>query len=177
VCGADEIVDGLLAEPGALERLYALMQAQHKGLVKEACWTLSNIAAGSPVHRQALVQCNFAPALQHVVENAHFDIRKEAAFALSHLVLDPQTRPHVLTPELGLEFVGLVRAPDFVVVDMALTVVEMVLAEVPGGVRLVEEADGIDALEQLVYAQAPAALVARASALVDKYYGEDAEPC
>ena len=81
-----------------------------------------------------------------------------------------------MTPELGLEFVGLVRAPDFVVVDMALTVVEMVLAEVPGGVRLVEEADGIDALEQLVYAQAPAALVARASALVDKYYGEDAEP-
>ena len=36
VCGADEIVDGLLAEPRALERLYELMQAQHKGLVKEA---------------------------------------------------------------------------------------------------------------------------------------------
>ena len=32
---------------------------------------------------------------------------------------------------------------------MALTVVEVVLAEVDGGPRLVEEADGIDALEQV----------------------------
>ena len=32
---------------------------------------------------------------------------------------------------------------------MALTIVEMVLAEVSGGARLVEEADGIDALEQV----------------------------
>jgi importin subunit alpha-1 len=176
VCGANEIVDIILAQPLALQTLYTLLQAEHKGLLKETCWTISNIAAGSPQHRLALMQGNFPPLLLHILQNCHFDIRKEAGIALFHLLMDPACREHVLTPELAFEYVSLLRAPDLQVVDVALRVIEIVLAEVPGGAKVVEEADGIDALEQLVYKNAAEGLVERASHLVDKYYGEDAEP-
>ena len=111
-CGADDLVDGLLALPLALPCLYQLLQSQHKGLLKETCWTISNIAAGRPEHRQALVGAGFAPLLLHILQTAHFDIRKEAAFAIFHLLMDPQSRQAALSAPVAVEYVGLLRAPD-----------------------------------------------------------------
>ena len=111
-CGADDLVDGLLALPLALPCLYQLLQSQHRGLLKETCWTISNIAAGRPEHRQALVGAGFTPLLLHILQTAHFDIRKEAAFAIFHLLMDAQSRQAALSGPVAVEYVGLLRAPD-----------------------------------------------------------------
>ncbi|EKX33030.1 hypothetical protein GUITHDRAFT_148189 [Guillardia theta CCMP2712] len=191
ICGPDEITDHLLSHPACLKQLHVMLQTGNKGLMKEATWVLSNIAAGKANHRAAMMEEGVHASLIVILKTSHFDIRKEAAFALFHLLHDPAYTPTLFTPELATEFVGLLRAPDPQVVDMALTVAERILATMEGGPRLFEEADGIDALEQLIYANSSQAVVARSSFLgesprreggdadvcaVDKYFGEDAEP-
>lgn len=111
-CGDDDMVDGLLALPLALPGLHQLLQAQHKGLLKETCWTISNMAAGRPQHRQALLHGNFHPLLMRILQDAHFDIRKEAAFAIFHLLMDAESRQAVMSAQVAVEYVGLLRAPD-----------------------------------------------------------------
>ena len=53
-----------------------------------------------------------ATALMNTVEKAHFDVRKEAAFALFHLSSDARHRGAVLGAPLLREAVSLLRAPD-----------------------------------------------------------------
>lgn len=90
---------------------------------------------------------------------------------------------------LAAAALALCRAPDPSAVLLGLRVVSLVLRGVRGGPRLVEELDGIDALESvdargLMGLQAGGAadegllgeVCEWAHALVDQYYGEDYDP-
>jgi importin subunit alpha-1 len=85
----------------ALPRLGALLLSPKKGIRKEACWTISNITAGdkdqiqvarkatsaqgnSHPPLQAAIDANIFPPLIDLLANAEFDIKKEAAWALSN---------------------------------------------------------------------------------------------
>lgn len=83
---------------------------------------------------------------------------------------------------------GLCRATDPSAMLLGLRIVSLVLRAVKGGPRLVEELDGIDALESVearglqleASCDADAGLLGElcewAHALVDQYYGEDYDP-
>jgi importin subunit alpha-1 len=71
-------------------------------------------------------------------------------------------------------FLALIRSPDQEAARLGIQFVEMVLRALPNsaGVRLVEEADGIDALESLQFHDNEE-LRTMANSMVDKYYGEE----
>ena len=51
---------------------------------QEACWTISNITAGTKEQIQSVVEAGILPPLVHLLATAEFDIKKEAAWALSN---------------------------------------------------------------------------------------------
>jgi len=52
---------------------------------KEACWTISNITAGSPPQIQAVIEANLIPPLINILANSpDFKTRKEACWAISN---------------------------------------------------------------------------------------------
>ncbi|KAH9313006.1 hypothetical protein KI387_028041, partial [Taxus chinensis] len=55
-----------------------------KNIVKEACWTISNITAGNNDQIQAVIDANIIPPLMKLLQTAEFDIKKEAAWAISN---------------------------------------------------------------------------------------------
>lgn len=71
-------------------------------------------------------------------------------------------------------FLALVRSPDQEAARLGVQFVEVVLRALPNGkgVKLVEEADGIDALESLQF-HGNDELRSMANNLVDRYYGEN----
>jgi Atypical Arm repeat/Armadillo/beta-catenin-like repeat len=70
---------------GALPCLLNLLTTGHKkSIKKEACWTISNITAGTKEQIQAVIDATIVPPLVHLLATAEFDIKKEAAWAISN---------------------------------------------------------------------------------------------
>lgn len=69
---------------GALTALLSLLSSPKDGIRKEACWTISNITAGSPIQIQAVIDANLIPPLINILQNADFRTKKEACWALSN---------------------------------------------------------------------------------------------
>ncbi|TXG70244.1 hypothetical protein EZV62_005179 [Acer yangbiense] len=55
-----------------------------KSIMKEACWTISNITAGNKEQIHSVIEAKIIGPLVHVLQNAEFDIKKEAAWAISN---------------------------------------------------------------------------------------------
>lgn len=51
---------------------------------KEACWTVSNIAAGNRQQIQAVIDANIFPTLMTIMQVADFKTKKEAAWAITN---------------------------------------------------------------------------------------------
>ena len=64
------------------------------------------------------------------------------------------------------------RSQDGEMIDVGLSLAEVVMRAVPRGAQLVDAADGMDALEMLSYRSEFPALAQRAGALVSTYFGE-----
>ena len=60
------------------------MSSPKQSLRKEACWTISNITAGSKEQIQAVIDANIIPPLVDKVRNGEPDVRKEAAWAIAN---------------------------------------------------------------------------------------------
>ncbi|KAH9313009.1 hypothetical protein KI387_028044, partial [Taxus chinensis] len=68
-----------------LPSLLTLLTLNHTKRVKTvACWAISNIMAGNKDHIQAVVDANIIPFLVQLLQTAEFDIKKEAAWAISN---------------------------------------------------------------------------------------------
>jgi importin subunit alpha-1 len=69
----------------ALSCLLSLLSTHHKkSIKKEACWTISNITAGTKEQIQAVIDAGLIPHLVHLLAAGEFDIKKEAAWAISN---------------------------------------------------------------------------------------------
>ncbi|KAF7339547.1 Importin subunit alpha [Mycena sanguinolenta] len=64
--------------------LLQLLSSPKDGIRKEACWTISNITAGSPPQIQAIIDANIIPPLINILQNADFKTKKEACWAISN---------------------------------------------------------------------------------------------
>ena len=68
----------------AVPRLRELIDHEHREIQKEACWTLSNIAAGTPSQIQAVIDSGAIPPLVNLVNNENTDkeVRSEACWVV-----------------------------------------------------------------------------------------------
>ena len=81
----NDIQTQVIINCGALACLLQLLQANHKkSIKKEACWTISNITAGTKDQIQAVIDSTIIPPLISLLAHAEFDIKKEAAWAISN---------------------------------------------------------------------------------------------
>ncbi|XP_028775194.1 importin subunit alpha-9 isoform X2 [Neltuma alba] len=181
------IVPGREITDNVIEVLVKCLKSEHRVLKKEAAWVLSNIAAGSVEHKQLIYSSEAMPLLLRLLSAAPFDIRKEAAYVLGNLCVAPSKGEGGQTPSLILDhlvplvergclpgFIDLVRSADIEAARLGLQFIELVLRGMPGGggPKLVEQADGIEAMERFQFHENED-LRTMANSLVDKYFGED----
>ena len=176
--GKDEYTDAILNQAqGRLAFLETCLASTHRGLRKETCWLLSNIAGGGPGHVDFVMASGALPRVCEIFLDTQFDIRKEIAFLLYNLARDARGQHAKLKTILECNnllytFLCLCKAPDVEANLLALRWVDLVLRVVPGGPQLVEENDGIECLEALQDSENEECWRV-SSALVDEFYGED----
>jgi hypothetical protein len=174
--GPDTATDAVLSQRTSLSSLLITLQASHRGLRRESAFAISNIASGSlPAYADALVTAGFIPPLCTQLIKTNYDIQRECVRALvalcrhssSHLeaVVD---QPRVVDTMCDL----LQPTTDTDLASLVLQFIELVLSQLPArrGPAIVQECDGIDALERL-QRHDNRALWGHASRLVDSYFG------
>eukprot|EP00741_Cyanophora_paradoxa_P014621 tig00020816_g14101.t1 len=135
------------AGPAFLEALRRLLASEeHRATAKEAAWIVSNVTGTGPDYADAALGAGLLPPLAHLLSSAPFD----AAFAVANLGADGRHAVALVQAGCLHPFLQacLLRAPDAEIARAALSFVHV-------GPRLVEEADGIDAIESLQMGQAP----------------------
>ncbi|KAG0374635.1 Importin alpha subunit (Karyopherin alpha subunit) (Serine-rich RNA polymerase I suppressor protein), partial [Mortierella sp. AD032] len=60
---------------------------------KEACWTISNVTAGTCVQIQDVIDANIIPPLINILQNADFKTKKEACWAISNATSGGLNKP------------------------------------------------------------------------------------
>lgn len=182
VCGNllgvnEECSDRVLAEPGLLDTLVALLgEGSERVLVHEVLWALANVASGTVEHATALLDAGALPAVLHHLTESPFHIQKEAAFVICNLAFQADGAAFlstIMANSVLPSFLRFVRAPDMALADVSLRFVELVLHKFPRGPETVEEAGGIEALDDVAERSPNRAMAAHAHALVDKFFGED----
>ncbi|KAK7393572.1 hypothetical protein VNO78_22130 [Psophocarpus tetragonolobus] len=181
----DALVPGREITDNAIEVLVKCLNCENRVLKKEAAWVLSNIAAGSFEHKQLIYSSEAVPVLLRLLSAAPFDIRKEVAYVLGNLCVAPTKGDD--KPSLILEhlvslvgkgclpgFIDLVRSADIEAARLGLQFTELVMRGMPNGKgpKLVEQEDGIEAMERFQFHENED-LRTMANTLVDKYFGED----
>lgn len=74
--GPDHFTNAVLSLADASPGLARCLRSHHRGVRKEACWVLSNVAAGSPAHVDAVVKGQFVPVLKEMLLTEAFDIKR-----------------------------------------------------------------------------------------------------
>merc|ERR1712190_711777 len=74
----------VILQGGALNHLKDLLGHNKKSIRKEACWTISNVTAGTQDQIQEVVNAGLIPPVIQHLQNADFDIKNEAASVISN---------------------------------------------------------------------------------------------
>eukprot|EP01118_Nematostelium_gracile_P018945 TRINITY_DN858_c0_g1_i1.p1 TRINITY_DN858_c0_g1~~TRINITY_DN858_c0_g1_i1.p1 ORF type:complete len:519 (-),score=189.94 TRINITY_DN858_c0_g1_i1:255-1811(-) len=145
----------------ALPCLLSLLSSPKKGIRKEACWTISNITAGNKIQIQSVIDANIIPPLIQLLANAEFDIKKEAAWAISNTTSGGSAEQikYLVSQHCIKPLCDLLTCSDARIITVALEGLENILkvgekeAKTTGEQNpyaiLVEEAEGLDKIEQL----------------------------
>eukprot|EP01105_Mastigella_eilhardi_P012464 TRINITY_DN284_c4_g1_i4.p2 TRINITY_DN284_c4_g1~~TRINITY_DN284_c4_g1_i4.p2 ORF type:complete len:132 (+),score=34.39 TRINITY_DN284_c4_g1_i4:132-527(+) len=114
--------------------------------------------------------------LVQLLGRSQFDIRKEVGYTLSHIATVHRHLSLLVDRGAVTCFCDLLRASssDNEAPLVALHFLEQVLTHHPSGVRIVEEAGGIEAMETLQVHTNPE-LYSPASAIIDKFYSDYSE--
>ena len=159
VTGSDSQTQHML-DLGILPYLYQLLSSPRKSLRKESCWTVSNITAGNAQQTQLAINTNIVPQLIKLMTSGEFEVKKEAAWALSNATTWKQTDQIRYLVQAGCikPFVDLLTVKDSKLIGVTLEAIENILytgerLSKANGINpflsIVEEAEGIDRLEEL----------------------------
>ncbi|KAF0698767.1 Aste57867_10625 [Aphanomyces stellatus] len=183
----DDLQTQLVINEGALNRLLPLLQSPKKGIRKEACWTVSNITAGSTDQIQAIVLSNIIPPLIQLLAHGEFEVRKEAAWAISNASSGgSREQLHYLVQQGCIPaLVALLDATDSKIVCVCLDALENFLrlgadeqdeqaSEDNKMAVYVEEADGVNKIQQLQYHEAME-VYRKSLQIIETYYGGEDE--
>ncbi|XP_074268613.1 importin subunit alpha-1-like [Silene latifolia] len=160
----DDIQTQCLIDHQSLPRLLNLLTQNHKkSIKKEACWTISNITAGTKDQIQAVISAGIIGPIVQLLQDAEFDIKKEAAWAISNATSGGSHDQIKFLVSQGCikPLCDLLACPDPRIVTVCLEGLENILkvgeAEKnlgsTGDVNLfasaIEEADGLEKIENL----------------------------
>ncbi|KAJ2748573.1 hypothetical protein H4S06_004911 [Coemansia sp. BCRC 34490] len=179
--GTDTQTHQLVGKPGFLDLVARCIGAStgSRAVEKEALWVLSNVTAGSKDDVDAVMgHAHMVESLVRIVETQTFDIKKEAAFSLLNIALVGERVGDLPNERLVSEFVDFVRSQDEQLVRLGVQFIAVLFAQLPGrqGPDLLRGVEGgIDALENLVAVTDSDETRSAASALIDSYYGDDAD--
>jgi hypothetical protein len=140
--------------------------AEHRAVVKEASFVVANLAASGDRARQLLRDANFVDAMFHVFDSFGVDVRREIAFALMNMA-HANIEFDRIARHCIAGFLQLIGTHDLGAARLGIDFCQLVLAKHPDGIDLVEQADGIEALES-VHHESP--LRSHAMFLVDQYF-------
>lgn len=74
----------LLLAMQALYHILANAQRHKKSIIKEACWTISNITAGTKEQISAVIESCCIEPIVHLLKHGELEIKREAAWAISN---------------------------------------------------------------------------------------------
>lgn len=157
-----------------LQRLALLVRDKHRGVAKEAICVVANVLAGPAQHARAVADAGFLPVLLQILKNAPFDLQREAAYALHNAARDPRYLPGLVKGGVISPLLSMVQKDDVDTIEVCLRFVELILRKHDQGPDLVEEADGIAALESL-QTHSNERLYDHARAIVDEFWGLEDE--
>lgn len=169
---------------GGLAKMPALLGHQRKALRKEACWTLSNITAGNRAQIQSVIDAGLVAPVVALLEKGDFDVKREACWTVSNAMSGgaPAQIAHFVARGCVKPLCDVLVSSDTKIVIVALEALENILKTGAEASKtnenqyatLVEEADGIDKLEEL-QRHANAEIYSKAVALLEVYFGAEEE--
>lgn len=153
----------IVISSGALPALLSLLSSPKEAIRKEACWTISNVTAGSPPQIQAVIDANIIPPLINILSNAEFKTKKEACWAISNAtsggIHEPPQIRYIVSQGCIRPLCDLLRSPDPKIIQVALDGIENILKvgdldkEANSGrnayATFVEEAGGMHRIHEL----------------------------
>lgn len=92
VLGSDEQTQVVINCDTFLSALRDLLSHEKEQIVKNACWTISNIAAGNGDHIQSLINANVYPTILNLLDTSNIEVQREAAWTIRNGLSIPASR-------------------------------------------------------------------------------------
>lgn len=179
----EEYAESMLSIPSVLASLATIFvvgrDRSTRSLVKEATWVVSNLSAGPLSHKNAVASSGLIVPIAALLRNGEFVLQREALFALANTVLvgrgvqESALIAGLLELDIVTSCVALLQASDHDLVLASLALLEGVLHHAPHAPRLVEEAGGLEALDDLSFSCHTDDIKVAAARLVDAFYGDE----
>lgn len=167
VTGDDDQTE-IMINAGILPCLNEMLTNSVKSTIrKEACWTISNITAGSLSQIQNVIRANIIPLVVHMLATAEFSIQKEAAWAISNATsvkhkgkwdsqvynVSPEERAEVIEHLILCGCIPpmceILACKDVEIISIALEGLDNILKISSSAIELVDECGGLDKIEAL----------------------------
>ena len=189
--GSDEATQHVL-DHGILEMLPAVLQSAKMQTRKEACWAMSNVAAGTPAQLDLLMNTPLPALVIERFAKDEFDVKKEAGWVVANAMHSYQSEPGARAAaivarlvELGCiaPMVSMLEANDATMQKLMLDAMTNMMAAgkelgASKGVNVfavaMDEAEGIDALEKLQEHENEE-VYSKAVHLLETYFGAEEE--
>ena len=176
VSGNDQHTQAAL-DAGLIKQMPVLLQSPKRAIRKEACWVLSNVAAGT----QAQIQTVFKAGLSHVNDlalNSEWEVRKEAIWVLSNIATGGSPTQVMGVVEVGAidALCSILNIDDAKMLLTALDAIEQILKVGAENNKdycsFVDECDGLEALEDL-QEHVSEDVYEKAINIIETYFGVD----
>lgn len=180
VSGEDEETQAVL-DAGVMNHINRLLTFPKRGIRKEACWLLSNIAAGNKYQISQLMR--YPKEMQLVVEivrDAEWDVRKEATWVVSNIATGGKEEHVHCLVELGAieALCSVLDVADARITIVVLDAIEKILKVGQDSSRdyigFVDECDGLDKIESLQEHQNND-IYEKVVGIIETYFGVEAE--
>lgn len=86
VAAGDDLQTQAVLLSGALEAFPELLKSPKDALIKDVCWTISNLTAGNDQQIQSVIDADLIPALVGLCYAKNLSIRKEALWAVGNVI-------------------------------------------------------------------------------------------
>ena len=169
----------VIIDAGLLSQIQRLLHHQKRMIRKEACWVLSNIAAGT--HKQIGAVVRTKGCIQRVTEMAmssEWEVRKEAIWVVSNIASGGTVKQIMSVVEAGaIEAVcSILNVNDTKMLIVALDAVDCILklgmALNKDYVSFVDECDGLTMIETLQEHESEE-VYQKAVTLIETYFGAE----
>ncbi len=178
VSGEDEETQAVI-DAGVLDHVNRLLTYPKRGIRKETCWLLSNIAAGTKSQIDQLMRRpNEMRTIMQIVVAGEWEVRKEATWIVSNIATGGKEENVHCLVELGAieALCGVLDVGDTKVTLVVLDAIEAILKvgkeDSRDYIGFVDECDGLDKIEALQEHQ-NTDVYKKAIFIIETFFGTD----